>query len=96
MSCHGNTAGGPKQSFVGIMVYDRYWFDKDLFGFTLGGGVINNPGRYLVPVSYTHLDVYKRQARSALASQTLQRGRDSLVSQGYARHQILNLSLIHI
>jgi hypothetical protein len=48
VSCHGNTAGGPKQSFVGIMVYDRYWFDKDLFGFTLGGGVINNPGRYLV------------------------------------------------
>jgi hypothetical protein len=48
VSCHGNTAGGPKQSFVGFMVYDRYWFDKDLFGFTLGGGVINNPGRYLV------------------------------------------------
>ena len=34
VSCHGNTAGGPKQSFVGFMVYDRYWFDKDLFGFT--------------------------------------------------------------
>jgi hypothetical protein len=48
VSCHGNTAGGPKQSFVGIMVYNRWWFDKDLFGFTLGGGVINNPGRYLV------------------------------------------------
>jgi hypothetical protein len=48
VSCHGNTAGGPKQSFVGFMVYDRYWFDHDLFGFTLGGGVINNPGRYLV------------------------------------------------
>jgi hypothetical protein len=48
VSCHGNTAGGPKQSFVGIMAYDRYWFHKDLFGFTLGGGVINNPGRYLV------------------------------------------------
>ena len=48
VSCHGDTAGGPKQSFVGFMVYDRYWFDKDLFGFTLGGGMINNPGRYLV------------------------------------------------
>ena len=48
VSCHGNTAGGPKQSFVGVMVYDRYWFHHDLFGFTLGGGVINNPGRYLV------------------------------------------------
>ena len=48
VSCHGDTAGGPKQSFVGIMVYNRWWFDKDLFGFSLGGGVINNPGRYLV------------------------------------------------
>jgi hypothetical protein len=50
VSCHGDTAGGPKQSFVGFMVYDRYWFDRDLFGFTLGGGMINNPGRYLVLV----------------------------------------------
>jgi hypothetical protein len=48
VSCHGDTAGGPKQSFVGFMVYDRYWFHHDLYGFTLGGGVINNPGRYLV------------------------------------------------
>lgn len=48
VSCHGNTAGGPKQSFIGYMVYDRYWFHKDLFGLTVGGGQINNPGRYLV------------------------------------------------
>ena len=48
VSCHGDTKGGPKQSFVGIMVYNRWWFDRDLFGFSLGGGVINNPGRYLV------------------------------------------------
>ena len=48
VSCHGNTAGGPKQSFVGFMLYNRWWFDRDLFGFTLGGGMINNPGRYLV------------------------------------------------
>ena len=38
----------PKQSFIGYMVYNSVWFDKDLFGFTLGGGQINNPGRYLV------------------------------------------------
>jgi len=48
VSCHGNTAGGPKQSFIGFMLYNRWWFDRDLFGFTLGGGMINNPGRYLV------------------------------------------------
>jgi hypothetical protein len=48
VSCHGDTKGGPKQSFIGFMVYDRYWFDNDKYGFTLGGGMINNPGRYLV------------------------------------------------
>jgi hypothetical protein len=30
------------------MVYNRFWFHKDLFGLTVGGGQINNPGRYLV------------------------------------------------
>jgi hypothetical protein len=48
VSCHGDTAGGPKQSFIGFMLYDRTWFKKDLFGLTVGGGAINNPGRYLV------------------------------------------------
>ncbi|MGC1199930.1 MAG: outer membrane beta-barrel protein, partial [Candidatus Acidiferrales bacterium] len=48
VSCHGNTRGGPKQSFVGYMVYDRIWLDRDKFGLTFGGGKINNPGRYLV------------------------------------------------
>jgi hypothetical protein len=38
----------PKQSFLGFMVYNRLWLYKDLFGFTVGGGKINNPGRYLV------------------------------------------------
>jgi len=48
VSCYGNRKGGPKQSFLGFMLYDRVWFDKDLFGLTIGGGRINNPGRYLV------------------------------------------------
>jgi hypothetical protein len=48
VSCHGDTQNGPKQSFVGYMVYNRFWFHKDVFGLTLGGGQINNPGRYLV------------------------------------------------
>jgi hypothetical protein len=48
VSCHNASHGNPKQSFVGYMIYDRYWFHKDLFGLTIGGGRINNPGRYLV------------------------------------------------
>jgi hypothetical protein len=48
VSCHGDTKGGPKQSFLGYMAYNRFWFKKDLYGLTLGGGRINNPGRYLV------------------------------------------------
>jgi hypothetical protein len=48
VSCHGNTKGGPKQSFVGFMFYNRFWFHRDLFGLTVGGGAIDNPGRYLV------------------------------------------------
>jgi hypothetical protein len=48
VSCAGNSPKGPKQSFLGFMFYNRFWFHKDLFGLTLGGGKINNPGRYLV------------------------------------------------
>jgi hypothetical protein len=48
VSCAGGGKGGPKQSFLGFMFYNRFWFHKDLFGLTLGGGKINNPGRYLV------------------------------------------------
>jgi hypothetical protein len=61
VSCFGDTKdaksiGGdhfkagidPKQSFIGYMLYNRFWFHRDRFGLTLGGGQINNPGRYLV------------------------------------------------
>src|SRR6266481_1918674 len=52
VSCSTNHGQGanfhPKQSFLGFMLYNRLWFDKDKFGVTLGGGKINNPGRYLV------------------------------------------------
>jgi hypothetical protein len=48
VSCSGNSAKGPKQSFLGYMFYNRLWFDNDKYGLTLGGGQINNPGRYLV------------------------------------------------
>lgn len=36
------------QYFVGFMAYQRFWFVSDLFGLTVGGGAITNPGRYLV------------------------------------------------
>jgi hypothetical protein len=61
VGCHGNrrdakSVGGdffpaginPKQSFIGFMLYNRMWFKKDKFAITVGGGQINNPGRYLV------------------------------------------------
>ena len=37
-----------KQSFLGYMLYNRWWFYKDRHAITVGGGKINNPGRYLV------------------------------------------------
>ena len=45
---NGQRVVAPKQSFLGYMAYNRLWFHRDLFGFTVGGGKINNPGRYLV------------------------------------------------
>ena len=58
VSCHKTTyqtVGGTKyaaykQSFVGWMAYNRWWFNKDHYAFTVGGGQVNNPGRYLVLV----------------------------------------------
>jgi len=44
ITCHG---GPNKSSFLGWMGYDRIWWDKDLFAVTLGGGQMNNTGRYL-------------------------------------------------
>jgi hypothetical protein len=40
------------QYFLGWMVYNRTWFAKDRYALTVGGGYMNNPGRYLaiVPV----------------------------------------------
>jgi len=48
VSCAGGSKKGPKQSFLGFMFYNRFWFDRDKYGLTFGGGRINNPGRYLV------------------------------------------------
>jgi hypothetical protein len=48
VSCTGNSQQGPKQSFVGYMLYNRFWFDGDRYALTIGGGQMNNAGRYLV------------------------------------------------
>lgn len=39
---------GPAQYFLSMMLYHRVWFDRDRFAWTVGGGVMTNPGRYLV------------------------------------------------
>ena len=38
----------PAQNFVSAMFYNRTWFAHNQFAFTFGGGVMTNPGRYLV------------------------------------------------
>ena len=47
VNCHHNSATSSKQTFAGWMLYNRWWFKKDLYGITLGGGAMDNPGRYL-------------------------------------------------
>jgi len=39
-----------KANFFGMMLYDRTWLDHNLYAVTLGGGFMNNPGRYLALV----------------------------------------------
>ncbi len=41
-------AGGPAQNFISGMVYHRVWFNRNQFAWTVGGGFMHNPGRYLV------------------------------------------------
>jgi hypothetical protein len=48
VDCGWGNQSDPSQFFIGFMAYNRLWFLKDTFGLTLGGGAINNPGRYLV------------------------------------------------
>jgi hypothetical protein len=48
VSCTGGSASSPAQYFAGFMLYNRFWFNDDRYAFTVGGGEINNPGRYLV------------------------------------------------
>jgi len=47
VNCHHNTVTSSKQTFAGWMAYNRFWFKKDLYAITIGGGAMANPGRYL-------------------------------------------------
>jgi len=48
VKCSGGNAATPSQYFLGFMAYNRVWFANNLMAVTLGGGYIDNPGRYLV------------------------------------------------
>ncbi len=45
---NGNATQGPAQYFASMMFYNRIWFAKNKLAWTIGGGVMTNPGRYLV------------------------------------------------
>jgi hypothetical protein len=44
------SSGPNKANFFGAMLYNRLWFDHNQYAVTLGGGFMNNPGRYLALV----------------------------------------------
>ena len=46
-NCFNDKNNGIKTAFLGWMAYQRFQFAHDRYGITLGGGQMNNPGRYL-------------------------------------------------
>jgi len=44
----GNAVQGPAQYFASAMFYNRIWFARNKVAWTIGGGLMTNPGRYLV------------------------------------------------
>lgn len=44
----GDSIQGPAQYFISAMLYHRIWFAENKLAFTIGGGLMSNPGRYLV------------------------------------------------
>lgn len=47
---NGDSARGPAQYFLSGMIYNRIWFLRNKLAWTIGGGYMTNPGRYLVLV----------------------------------------------
>lgn len=45
---NGDSISGPAQYFASVMFYHRLWFAKNKLAWTIGGGAMTNPGRYLV------------------------------------------------
>ncbi len=45
---NSDSTKGPAQYFASAMFYNRIWFAKNKFAWTIGGGYMTNPGRYLV------------------------------------------------
>jgi hypothetical protein len=45
---NGDSIQGPAQYFASAMFYNRIWFNRNKLAWTIGGGWMNNPGRYLV------------------------------------------------
>jgi len=43
-----DSINGPSQYFVSCMFYNRIWFAQGKLAWTIGGGLMTNPGRYLV------------------------------------------------
>lgn len=44
----GDSVKGPAQYFASAMFYNRIWFANNKCAWTVGGGIMTNPGRYLV------------------------------------------------
>lgn len=45
---NGDATQGPAQYFASAMFYNRIWFAQNKLAWTVGGGIMTNPGRYLV------------------------------------------------
>lgn len=45
---NSDPVNNPAQYFLSAMIYHRIWFAKNRMAWTVGGGVMKNPGRYLV------------------------------------------------
>jgi len=48
VQCMNGDAATPSQYMIAAMAYNRFWFDHDKYAITIGGGAVDNPGRYLV------------------------------------------------
>jgi len=74
------------------MAYNRFWFHKDMFGLTLGGGQINNPGRYLLLLPPINGECCYRFDEFTVLQQKIP---GPLQSMGFVDHVRLHAETIH-